>query len=75
MLFSSPSELIVYPSSRHPSVRLSIIDISDTSRPMATKFYLKHQWGGRKAAIGFGPDLIRTLVSMATDSTHRVIME
>ena len=29
-------------------------------------------WG--KAALGFGPDRIGTLVSMATDSSHRVIM-
>ena len=28
-----------------------------------------------KAALGFGPDRIKTLVSMATDSSHRVIME
>ena len=40
----------------------------------ATKFYLKHHWGEGKAASGFGPDRIRTLVSMATDSSHRVIM-
>ena len=26
-----------------------------------------------KAALGFGPDRIGTLVSMATDSSHRVI--
>ena len=35
---------------------------------------LKHHWDGGKAAISFGPDPIRTLVSMATDSSHRVIM-
>ena len=29
-------------------------------------------WG--KVALGFGADQIRTLVSMATDSSHRVIM-
>ena len=29
-------------------------------------------WG--KAALGFGPDRIETLVSMAKDSLHRVIM-
>ena len=29
-------------------------------------------WG--KASVGFDPDRIRTLVSMATDSSHRVIM-
>ena len=74
-------ELIVYRSSRRPSVRpsvcpstLSNMYISKTSRPNATKFYLKHHWGERKAASGFGPDRIRTLVSMATDSSYRVIM-
>ena len=30
--------------------------------------------GGGLTALGFGPDRIRTLVSMATDSSHRVIM-
>ena len=38
------------------------------------KFYLKHHWGWGKAALGFGADQIRTLVSMATDSSYRVIM-
>ena len=38
------------------------------------KFYLKHHWGGGKASVGFDPDRIRTLVSMATDISHRVIM-
>ena len=48
--------------------------------------YLSNQWanrndiltepslGGGKAALGFGPDRIGTLVSMATDGSHRVIM-
>ena len=36
--------------------------------------YLKHHWGRAKAALGFGPDQIETLVSMATESSHRVIM-
>ena len=53
---------------------LSNINTSETSGPIATKFYLKHHWGGGKAALGFGPDRIGTLVSMATDSSHRVIM-
>ena len=35
----------------------------------------KHHWDGGKAALGFGPDRIRTLVSMATISSHRFIME
>ena len=48
--------------------------ISATSGRIVTKFYLKHHWDGGKAAIGFRPDRIRTLVSMATDSSHRDIM-
>ena len=50
------------------------MNISEASRPIAIKFYLKHHWGGGKAAWGFGADQFRTLVSMATDSSHRVIM-
>ena len=61
------------PASVRPST-LSNMNISETSRPITTKFYLKHHWGGGKAALGFDTDHIRTLVSMATDSSHRVIM-
>ena len=64
-----------------PSVRpcvgaltLSNMNISATSWPIGMKFYLKHHWGEGKASVGFGLDRIRTLVSMATDSSHRVIM-
>ena len=53
---------------------LSNMNIYETSRPITIKFYLKHHWGGGKAALCFGADQIRTLVSMATDSSHRVIM-
>ena len=86
LFFSSPEprahgELIVYQSSRRPSVRASVrlftlsnMIISTTSRPIPTKFYLKHHWGGGKAALGFWPDRIGTLVSMETDSSHWVIM-
>ena len=52
----------------------SNMNISETSRPITIKFYLKHHWGGGKASEGFDLDRIRTLVSMATDSSHRVIM-
>ena len=51
------------------------MNISETNGLIATKFYLKHHWDGGKLALGFGPDRIRTLVSMATESSHRVIME
>ena len=60
----------------HPSVRaftLSNMNISATSGPIITRFYLKH-WGGGKAALCFWPDRIGTLVSMQTDSSHKVIM-
>ena len=85
-IFSSPDpkaqgDLIVWDSSRRlsicPSVlasTLSKMNISETSWPIAIKFYLEHHWGGGLTALGFGSDRIRTLVSMATDSSHRVIM-
>ena len=53
---------------------LSNMNISATSWPIEMKFYLKHHWGGGKASVGFDPDWIRSLVSMATDSSHRVII-
>ena len=52
----------------HACVRLftfSNINISATSWPTGMKFYLKHHRGGGKASVGFEPDRIRTLVSMA----------
>ena len=60
-----------------PSVRaltLSNMNISATSGQILTRFYLKHHWVGGKAALCFRPDRIGTLVSIATDSSHRVIM-
>ena len=47
------------------SVRLSTlsnIDISETSRSIATKFHLKYYLGGGKGALGFRADRISTLV-------------
>ena len=52
----------------------SNMNISATRGPITIKFYLKHCWGRRKAALGFGSDRIRTLVFMETDSSHRVIL-
>ena len=51
------------------------MNASATSGPSTMKFDQKHHLDGGKAASGFGPDRIKTLVSMATDSSHRVIME
>ena len=59
------------------SVRLSTLsnmNIFETSWPFVIKFHQKHHWGGGLTPLGFGPSLIRTLVSMATDSSDRVIM-
>ena len=36
--------------------------------------YQKHHWGEGKAVIGLRLNRIRTLVSVTTDSFHRVIM-
>ena len=64
-------ELIVHQSSRRLCVWLCVclavclqtfsnLNISATSGPIITKFYLNHHWGGGKAALGFGPDRIGT---------------
>ena len=53
---------------------LSNMNISATSRPIRMTFYLKDHWGGGKASIGFDLYRIKILVSMATDSSHRVII-
>ena len=50
------------------------MNITETRLPIIIKFHLKHHWGGGLAALGFGSDWIRTLVSMATHSSHRIIM-
>ena len=58
----------------------SNMNISATSWPIKVKFYLKHdRGGGGGGGVGewlqLGFDRIRTLVSMATVSSHRVLME
>ena len=53
---------------------LSNMNISATSTPNSTKFYLKHHLGGGLIALGFGSGRVGTLVSMATNTSHRVIM-
>ena len=61
------------PASVSPST-LSNINISETSWPIMIKFHQEHHWGGGLTVLGFPLSRIRTLVSMATDSSHRVIM-
>ena len=53
-------ELIGWESSRRPCVRASVrsltlsnMNISATSGPFITRFYLKHHWGGGKAVLCF----------------------
>ena len=65
---------IGWESSGCPSVRPSThsnMSISEISWLIVIKFHQKHHWCGGLSALGFGPDRIRTLVSMATDSSHR----
>ena len=62
------------PASVRPCVRPSVRALTLSNMNIVTRFYLKHHCGGGKAALGFWPDRIGTLVSMATDSSHRVIM-
>ena len=50
------------------------MNIFETSGPVEIKFILRHNWDEGKASVGLGPDRIGTLVSIATDNTHRVIM-
>ena len=70
----------VRPCFVRPCVRASVLpftlsdmNISETSGSIIIKIHLKHHWGGGLAALGFGPDRIGTLVSMATDSSNKVI--
>ena len=76
-IFSSPEplgsqgELIVYPSSRHPSIRvcrpsstISNIFSSETAWPIKAKFYLEPPWeGGTKVCIN-GPGHMTKMAAM-----------
>ena len=53
---------------------LSNVNISETSWSIVIKLHLEHHWGRGLTALGFGLDRTRTMVSVATDSSHRVIM-
>ena len=75
-------ELIVYQSSRRPSVRGCVrLSVNTFKHEYLcnqsadwNEILSKASFGWGKASVGFGPDRIRTLVSMATDSSHRLIM-
>ena len=67
------AHLVIEPSSVDAFV-LSNTNISAISQPITIKFYQKHYWGGGQVALGFVLGRKRTLVSMATDSSHRLTM-
>ena len=60
-----------------PSVCLCVytfnIYISASSGLIATTFYPKYHLGSGKTSLCFDTDRSRTLVSMATDSSHMII--
>ena len=62
----------VRPSDRAST--FSNIDVCETSGPIAINFYLKHHLSAGKAALGLRQNRTRIQFSMATDSSHRVIM-
>ena len=74
LYYTSQSVVCVSVSVSDSVSTLLNINTSETSVPIATKFYPKHHWDEGKAAIGFEQDRIGTMVSMATDSSHSVIM-
>ena len=53
---------------------LSNMNMSETSWQIVIKFHLEHHWGREFAELAIGPDQIRSLVSMAIDSSHGFIM-
>ena len=94
-IFSSPEplgsqgELIVYPSSRRPSVRrrppFSKIFFSETAWPIKAKFYVEPPWeGGTKVYInGPGhmtkmaamPNMVKTLKIFFSRTTSPMILK
>ena len=56
----------------HPHFQTSSLSQELDQNQISSGALLGVGWG--KASLVFGPDLIRTLVYMATDSSHRVIM-
>ena len=77
---SRQGELIGWESSRRPRVCQYVCVHTFKHKNLRNQladcnhFFLKHHWGRGKAASSFGLDRIGTLVSMATDSSRKVIM-
>ena len=55
------------------SIRLPQFQRFMSRMPVLTKFHGLHHWAGGKAALGFGPCLTKTLVTMATNSSQWLI--
>ena len=75
-------ELIVYPCSgvrpsvvRRPSFTISKIFFSETAGPIVLILHIHHLQVGGKNNCVFCFDQIRTLVTMVTYASHRLIME
>ena len=49
-------------------------DIPEASGPILIKFYVNHHWAGGLTALGVEADCLKIVVSMATDSSHRLTM-
>ena len=49
-------------------------NISEASGPILIKFDVNHHWVGGLITLGFGADCIKIVVSIATDSSHRLTM-
>ena len=58
---------------RRPST-ISKKNISEAGGPILIKFNAIYHWVGGLIALGFGVDCIKLVVSMATDSSHRLTM-
>ena len=62
------------PASVHPSIHTFKHEYLQDQQTDYNQILSEASLGWGKAALGFGADQIRTLISKATDSSHRVIM-
>ena len=58
---------------RRPST-ISKKNISEASGPILVKFNVNHHWVGGLTALGLGAECIKIVVSISTDSSHRLTM-
>ena len=66
-IFSSPETLIVYPSSRRPSIirpPFSKIFYSKTAKPIKAKFYVEPPWEGGTKVYRKGPGHMTKMAAM-----------